>query len=58
MLGWALMFLLVALVAGLFGFGGLASASVGIAQVLFFIFLLGFLVSLVVHLLRGRAPPI
>ncbi len=58
MLGWALMFLLVALVAGVFGFGGLASASVGIAQILFFIFLLGFLVSLVVHLLRGRAPPI
>ncbi len=58
MLGWALMFLLVALLAGLFGFGGIASASVGIAQILFFIFLLGFLVSLVVHLLRGRAPPI
>jgi len=58
MLGWALMFLLVALVAGVFGFGGVASASVGIAQVLFFIFLLGFLVTLVVHLLRGRAPPI
>jgi len=58
MLGWALMFLLVALVAGLFGFGGVASASVGIAQILFFIFLLGFLVSLVVHLLRGRPTPL
>lgn len=58
MLGWALMFLLVALLAGLFGFGGVASTSMGIAQILFFIFLLGFLVTLVVHLLRGRAPPI
>lgn len=58
MLGWALMFLLVALLAGLFGFGGIASTSMGIAQILFFIFLLGFLVTLVVHLLRGRAPPI
>ena len=58
MLGWALMFLLVALLAGLFGFGGIATTSMGIAQVLFFIFLLGFLVTLVVHLLRGRAPPI
>lgn len=58
MLGWALMFLLVALLAGLFGFGGIATTSMGIAQVLFFIFLLGFLVTLVMHLLRGRAPPI
>jgi uncharacterized membrane protein YtjA (UPF0391 family) len=58
MLGWAVTFLIVAIIAGVFGFGGIASASVGIAQILFFIFLLGFLVTLVVHLLRGRAPPI
>jgi uncharacterized membrane protein YtjA (UPF0391 family) len=58
MLGWAALFLIVAIIAGVFGFGGIASASVGIAQILFFIFVLGFLVTLVVHLLRGRAPPI
>lgn len=58
MLGWALTFLLVALLAGIFGFGGVASASMGIAQVLFFIFLVGFLITLVMYLVGGRrAPP-
>ncbi len=57
MLGWALTFLIVALIAGVLGFGGIASASVGIAQVLFFIFLVVFLVTLLLHLMRGRAPP-
>lgn len=58
MLGWALTFLLVALIAGIFGFGGVASASMGIAQVLFFIFLVGFLITLVMYLVGGRrAPP-
>ena len=40
MLYYALAFLLVAIVAAVFGFGGIASASAGIAQILFFIFLL------------------
>ena len=39
MLRWALIFLVVALVAGVLGFGGIAGASMGIAQVLFFVFL-------------------
>jgi uncharacterized membrane protein YtjA (UPF0391 family) len=46
MLYWALVFLIVALVAGLFGFGGIYMAAAGIAKVLFFIFLVLFLVSL------------
>jgi len=37
---WVFTFLIVALVAALFGFGGIASASVGIAQTLFFLFLI------------------
>jgi len=57
MLYWALLFLLVAVIAGVFGFGGVASASIGIAQILFFIFLVGFIITLVVHLFRGRTPP-
>lgn len=57
MLGWALTFLLVALIAGVFGFGGVASASMGIAQVLFFIFLVGFLITLVMYLVGGRRTP-
>ncbi len=57
MLGWALTFLVVALIAGVLGFGGVAVISVEIARTLFFVFLVVFLVTLVVHLLRGRAPP-
>jgi uncharacterized membrane protein YtjA (UPF0391 family) len=53
MLYWTLIFLVIALVAGLFGFGGIASASAGIAKVLFAIFLVLFLVSLVVGVIRG-----
>lgn len=58
MLGWALMFLIIAVIAGILGFGGIASASVGIAQALFFIFLVVFLVTLLMHVMRGRAPPV
>jgi uncharacterized membrane protein YtjA (UPF0391 family) len=55
MLYWTLVFLVVALVAGLLGFGGVATAASGIALVLFFIFLVLFLVSLIAGLMR-RAP--
>lgn len=54
MLYWALLFFVVAVVAGLFGFGGIASASVGIAQILFFIFIVIFVISLVLGLMRSR----
>ena len=53
MLYWTLIFLVIALVAGLFGFGGIASASAGIAKILFAIFLVLFLVSLVIGVVRG-----
>jgi len=52
MLGWALGFFIVALIAAVFGFSGIALAAAGIAKILFFIFLVLFLVSLVGHLLR------
>jgi uncharacterized membrane protein YtjA (UPF0391 family) len=58
MLRWAMGFLVLALVAALFGFGGLATASVGIAQVLFYLFLLVFLVTLVLGLVSGRRSPV
>lgn len=47
MLGWSLTFLVIALIAATLGFGGIAGASAGIAKVLFFVFLVVFLVSLV-----------
>jgi len=54
MLYYTLVFLVVALIAGALGFGGLASASAGIARILFGLFLVLFLISLVMQLL-GRA---
>ena len=54
MLGYALTFLVVALIAGVLGFTSVAGAAMGIAKILFFVFLLLFVVSLVMHLVRGR----
>jgi uncharacterized membrane protein YtjA (UPF0391 family) len=54
MLGWALTFLVVALIAGVLGFTTVAGAAMGIAKILFWVFLILFVVSLVVHLVRGR----
>lgn len=55
MLRYALIFFIVALVAALFGFTGIAAGAVEIARILFFIFLVLFIVSLVAGLLR-RGP--
>ncbi len=46
MLGWAIAFLIVGIIAGFFGFSGIAGTATWIAQVLFFIFLIAFIVSL------------
>ncbi len=55
MLGWAITFLVIAVVAGLFGFGVIASASAGIAQLIFFAFVVLFVLSLVFGIVRS--PP-
>jgi len=56
MLGWAIGFFLAAVVAAVFGFGGIASAFVGIAQLVFYLFLILFAISLVIGLFsRGAA---
>lgn len=55
MLYWAVIFFVVAIVAAVFGFGGIASASVGIAQLLFFIFVALFALTLVVRAVRGAS---
>jgi uncharacterized membrane protein YtjA (UPF0391 family) len=57
MLYWAAVFFIVALIAGALGFGGLAAAAGGIAQILFYIFLVMFLVALVAGLVGRRSPP-
>ena len=55
MLYYALVFLVVALIAGVLGFGGIAGVSVEIAKAIFFIAILLFLISAVVGLVRGRS---
>ena len=52
MLRWALVFFVVALIAALFGFGGIATAAASIAKVLFFIFLVLFVIALVMNLIQ------
>jgi uncharacterized membrane protein YtjA (UPF0391 family) len=54
MLYWAAVFFIIALVAGVLGFGGIAIGAAEIAKVLFFVFLIVFLVSLAVGLGRRR----
>ena len=56
MLYWALVFLLVALVAAALGFGVIGAAAYGIAKILFVVFLVLFLISLVVGLGRRGMP--
>jgi len=56
MLYWALLFLAVALVAGLFGFGGVEHTATEISQILFVVFVVLFLASAVAGLVRRRTP--
>ncbi len=53
MLYWALTFLLVAIIAAVLGFGGVAVAAAGIAKLLFFIFLVLFVITLGTHMTRS-----
>jgi uncharacterized membrane protein YtjA (UPF0391 family) len=46
MLYWAAVFLIIALIAAVFGFGGIAASAAGIAKLLFVVFLILFIVSL------------
>ena len=55
MLYWALMFLVIALVAAVFGFGGIASTAAGIAQILFVVALILFIVSLFAGFMRRNS---
>jgi len=57
MLGWALTFLVVALIAGVLGFTTIAGTAIGVAKILFYVFLVLFLVSIVMHFVRGRGVP-
>lgn len=53
MLRWALIFLVLGLVAALFGFTSIAGAAIGIAKILFYVFLALFLVALLIGMTAG-----
>ncbi len=55
MLSWALTFLVLALIAAVLGFGGIAANAAWIAQILFAVFLVLFVVSLIANAVRGRS---
>ena len=55
MLSWAITFLIIAIIAAILGFGGVAGTAVGIAKILFFVFLALFVISL---LMGRRSPPV
>ncbi|MEC9291718.1 MAG: DUF1328 domain-containing protein [Pseudomonadota bacterium] len=57
MLRLALIFFVVALIAALFGFGGIAAAATDIAMFVFYIFVVLFVISLIFALIDGRRPP-
>lgn len=54
MLRYAVIFFIIAIIAAVFGFGGVATAASGIAQILFWVFLAVFLVSMLLGLAGGR----
>lgn len=54
MLRWAVIFLVIALVAALFGFTGIAVAAAGIAKFLFFLFLAMCLILFIIGMSVGR----
>ncbi len=58
MLSWAIFFLVVALIAAVLGFGGIAGTAVGLAKLVFFVFIVLFLVSAIYHFVSGRRPPV
>jgi uncharacterized membrane protein YtjA (UPF0391 family) len=51
-LAWAIIFLIVAILAGIFGFGLVAGASLTIAKWLFFIFVILFIISVIAHTIK------
>jgi uncharacterized membrane protein YtjA (UPF0391 family) len=57
MLSWAIAFLVIALIAALFGFTGIYAAASSIAQILFFVFLVLFVISLIAGGMTRRNIP-
>ena len=56
MLGWAVTFLFIALIAAVLGFGGIAGFAVELAKIVFVVALILFVISAVFGMIRGRSP--
>jgi uncharacterized membrane protein YtjA (UPF0391 family) len=54
MLRYAVIFFIIAIIAAVFGFGGIAAGAAGIAQILFYVFLAVFIISLIFGVAGGR----
>ncbi len=55
MISWAIAVLVIALIAAALGFGGIAGTAVGIAQIIFYVAIVLFVISIVAGLIRGRS---
>ena len=56
MFRWAVIFLVIAFIAGLFAFAGLVLAAAAVAKLIFYLFLILFLLALIAGLLRKARP--
>lgn len=56
MLWWAFIFFIVAIISAIFGFGGIAAGAMSVAKILFWIFVILFIVSLIWGLFNRRGP--
>ena len=56
MLGWALTFLVIALIAAVLGFGGIAGIAVELAKIVFIGAIVLFVLSAIFGFVRGRSP--
>lgn len=54
MLKWVVIFFIIAIIAGIFGFGNISAAAVSIAKIIFFIAIIIFLISLIAHLFNRK----
>lgn len=57
MLQWALTFLVIALIAAFLGFTGIAAISMDLARILFGVFIILFIITAIMYLVRGKKPP-
>jgi uncharacterized membrane protein YtjA (UPF0391 family) len=54
MLKWAIIFFIISVIAGLFGFTNLAAGTRGIAKILFFLFFVVFLIVVIFGVILGK----